>query len=115
MALTLEKINNSKKTTTVKSDEKKNIRPWKTSNELGNSFSGTMAAKKAKEIIEKNNFIIDQIRLEGASEKSVNSIEDLIRKKEYEFENLENKEINMRQIASSASLFSRVKSLIIGH
>lgn len=91
--------------------QKKIVRPWEKNNDIQNSFSGNQALNRAKEIVTKNNTMVEDLRRAGAQEKNIEAIERLIREKEIEFENLEKKDFNQRKIASNKGILGRMKNL----
>ncbi len=115
MALSLDQIS-SKKTFNSNSDEvKKNIRPWKSNDQFGKSFSGNLAVKKAREIANRNNELVESLRGDDANKDQVSSIEKFIKAKEEEFENLEKQEIQHRRIKARGGVIGKFKNMIFGH
>ncbi|EQC45537.1 hypothetical protein [Bacteriovorax sp. Seq25_V] len=115
MALSLDQINSKKSFTANSEETKKNIRPWKSNDQFGKSFSGNLAVKKAREIANRNNELVESLRGDNASEAHVSSIEKFIRAKEEEFENLEKQEMHHRRIQARGGVIGKFKNLIFGH
>jgi len=115
MALSLNQLNSKNDKKSSQDESKKNIRPWKTSVDIGQSYAGNHAAKKAREIAAKNDGLINQIRLDGASLETVSEIESIIRTREKQFEELEFKNIKHQKIKSKGEFLSKFKRALFDH
>lgn len=116
MALRLDQISKSA-TNKVKPEsdlvvEKKIVRPWANNESSSNIYAGQMAFKRSQEIKSKNNSLVEQLRME-ASPKNIQNIENLIKAKELEFENLEKTDATHRRIKTNEGFFYKIKNLFI--
>lgn len=117
MALSLEQVNNNKKKNiqaNIEIKEKAN-RPWENKTNSVQSFSGNHAAKKAREIVEKNNQLIDDIRSFSVSPQSIEQVETYIQEREKQFENIVDPAMDIQKIKTKKSFLGRIKSAVLGH
>jgi hypothetical protein len=117
MALSLEQVNNNKKKNlqaNIEIKDKAN-RPWETKTNNIQSFSGNNAAKKAREIVEKNNQLVDEIRSLKVSQESVNEVESYIQEREKQFEELTESAVDVQKIKTHRGFLGRIKKAVLGH
>jgi len=117
MALSLEQVSNNKKKNiqaNIDIKEKAN-RPWENKTNNIQSYAGNHAAKKAKEIVDKNNELINEIRSVNVSAESVDRVESYIREREKQFEDMSDPAMDIQKIKTKKSFLGRIKSAVLGH
>lgn len=116
MALSLDQITEKKDKKILEekasTTEKKTVRPWSKNESSSNIYAGQMAFQKAQDIKNKNNSLVDQLRMQ-ASPSNIQKIENLIRAKELEFENLEKVDPSFRKIKTNKGLIYKFKNLFL--
>lgn len=115
MALSLEQISNRKKKSVDIEKKDRPVRPWEVKQETSQSFSGNLAVKRAREIVEKNNEMVDELRAYKSSVNSVNEVENYIQKREEKFNNLVSKTTDVQKIKTSRGILGRFKKAFLGH
>lgn len=116
MALSLDQIAEKKDKKTLQdkvvTDEKKTVRPWSKNESSSNIYAGQMAFQKSQNIKNKNNSLVEELRMQ-ASPKNIQSIENLIRAKELEFENLEKVDTSFSKIKTNKGLIYKLKNMFL--
>ena len=90
MAIGLSQVNkaNKKKAQEVVLNKEKTTRPWEAVSANGGNHGAIQAVKKAREIVHKNNVMVEEIRSFGASETTVNEVEQIIQERHDSFDKI---------------------------
>ena len=110
MALSLKELSNKKKQNALSQEDRiKPTRPWESKRETAQSFAGNIAVKKAREIVEKNNSLVQDIRSVHACPESLGQVEKYIKEREDSFDNLVAKGAEVQKINTARGVLGKFK------
>ena len=111
MALSLEQVSKKKNNLNdvFSGVESKSTRPWEKKSDISESFQGNYAVKRAQEIVENNNKLVQKLRENIVSHDEVLKVETYIEEREKSFSDIANNIDNVKRIKTTESFFKRMK------
>lgn len=95
-------------------DKERVLRPWEGYEKLGNqtrTITAREAVKKARLIVDKNENMAKELRVDRVPQKVINDLENKMLKKEEQFFISEEKTINFEKIKNKKTLVRFIKGL----